>query len=1284
MQPSIPENRPLASAGMLRLRPRVLLKQISNVRRLFQFLGLALLLTSCGVSLGQLTQANRISTFAGNGTVGYSGDDGKATSATLNIPEYVAVDSAGNIFIAEVGNNIVRKIAASTGIITTVAGNGTAGFSGDGGPAISAELRTPAAVALDAAGNLYIADHNNNRVRKVDATTGIITTVAGNGTEGYSGDGGAATNAELNYPIGIALDSTGDIFIADNVDNTVREISATTGIITTVISNGSTPSPGFDGPVGIAIDNSGNLFIADTGNHRVVKLTIASGTISTMAGNGTPGSSGDGGPAASAELNSPAGVTFDSAGNLYINDAASNRIRKVSAATGIISTVAGDGTAGYTGDGGPAIDAEINDPGDVALDSAGNLYIPDAPDNVVRKVSPLTFASTAVASSSTPQNLLLQTTAAETITSLTVPVSEGNKKEYIVGKVTGCAVDGVTSNPAGTICTVPITFSPAYPGLRPVPLKVVTSAGNVNIGLNGQGVGPLAALTPGTMSTLAGEVNPPNCNAYNGPALLGPLCNPSAGAVDAAGNVYVAAFYSNTVSKIDLNGNITVIAGTGGFGVSGIGGPATSANIERPSDVTIDAAGNVYFSDETAQQVFKIDAITQIITSVVGNGTQGYSGDNGPAIMASLNRPEGVAVDVQGNLYVEDQDNNLIRKIDTAGIITTVAGNPATINQGSTAFSGDGGPATQANLDLCCGGVAAAYDNIAVDAAGNLFIGDSLHNVVREVTTDGIIHTVAGNNALGAGYSGDGGAATSAQLNLPMGVAVDAAGDLYIADFSNNRIRKVDAATQIITTVAGNGQGGSAGDGGPATQVSLTGPQKVVLDGQGNLYIADTKNNLIRKTDVSNPTLTFITPTAVGSTDTTDGPLGVVISDIGNAPLTLPPPSTGTNPSISTSCSLSSGENEACPGLESIFSSGDAGDGKQLRAGGKPRSNSWRQHQRFACADGQQSECGQPICHTDDHAHRRGARRSAAPAHALDDGLWQRDRGDHQRGTNGHAQEYRYLSAPNQQLRILQQRHQFVQRNQQLRFQRGCGSKLLHCSHLHSCGYGSSHREPRRELSFSDCSAVDRLDLHWNSCCSPASRAYPSDGELRQRDKRHYQRGPDLHPDQCRQRIAVHHVHLFIGNECRQLCPRLEDLRFEPRCWSFVHDLRHLLTSSCGQLYGKLVDCRYGGHANCIAERNRDSCCCTSSRSDSCNGELRQRHHRSHQRRSDLHPGQRRQRGSDHQFHWPQRSQCLRVCHRVKDLRNVACCKRFLHHLRNLRTHRSRIGNSGSERFRQR
>jgi trimeric autotransporter adhesin len=924
MPSSIPRISQLVSRCILRQYSRSVTHSHSKARRpLHLFALMVVLLAFSKPLIAQLIQVNSISTVAGNGTGGDSGDGGAATGATLSLPRGALVDRAGDIFIVDEGNNNVRKIAASTGIITTVAGNGTAGFSGDGGAATSAELNVPEAIALDAAGNLYIADTFNNRVRKVNATTGIITTVAGNGSTTSSGDGGLATNAGLSSPVGIALDSSGNIFFTDSGEIGVREINATTGAITTVISYSSVPSPGFQAVDAIAIDGSSNLFIAD--NHRVLKLIAATRAISVVAGNDTAGSSGDGGPATSAELNDPSSLALDVASNLYISDDSSNNIRKVSAATGIISTVAGNGTVGYSGDGGAAVDAKLSAPRGVALDSAGNLYIADTYNHVVREVSPAAFPVTNVGSIAS-QNLFLQTTTAASIASFTIPASQGNKKEYTVGKVTGCATDGVTSNSAGTICTVPITFSPAYPGLRQVPLKAVTSAGNVNIGLNGIGVGPLAVISPGTMSTLAGEVNAPNCNTYSGPALLGPLCNPSAGAVDFAGNVYVAAFYSNTVSKIDTSGNITVIAGTGAGGLSGVGGPATSATFDRPADVVVDPAGNVYFIGETAQQVFKINAVTQILTSVAGNGNAGYSGDNGPATQASLNYPEGLALDTQGNLYIEDHDNNLIRRVDTSGIITTVAGNPATTGQDSPVYSGDGGPATQANLALYGGGVYASYDSITVDAAGNLFIGDSGHHVVREVTTNGIIHTVAGNNALGAGFAGDGGAATSAQLNWPMGVAVDPGGDLYIADFYNNRIRKVDAATQTITTVAGDGSQGSA-DSGLATQVSLNGPQKIVLDGEGNLYVADTKNNLVRKSDVSNPTLTFVTPTAVGSTDTTDGPLGVVISNIGNAPLALPPPAAGTNASVSAGFSLYSGETGACPALSSSSSAGTLGQG---------------------------------------------------------------------------------------------------------------------------------------------------------------------------------------------------------------------------------------------------------------------------------------------------------------------------------------------------------------------
>jgi len=322
-----------------------------------------------------------ISTVAGNGTSGSSGDGGPASSAELGYPSGVAVDGAGNLFIADTFNARIRKVTPA-GAISTVAGNGTRGFTGDGGPATSAELRLPGGVAVDSVGDLFIADETNNRIRKVTAA-GAISTVAGNGTPGFSGDGGPATSAELFEPGGLAVDSGGNLFIADSMNNRIRKVTPA-GTISTVAGNGV---EGFGGdgqpaivaelnqPNGVAIDSAGNLFIADLANNRIRKVTPA-GTISTVAGNGTPGFSGDGGPATSAELFSPWDVAVDGAGNLFIADAFNDCIRKVTPG-GTIGTVAGNGTPGFSGDGGLSTLAELRMPEAVAVDGAGNLFIAD-------------------------------------------------------------------------------------------------------------------------------------------------------------------------------------------------------------------------------------------------------------------------------------------------------------------------------------------------------------------------------------------------------------------------------------------------------------------------------------------------------------------------------------------------------------------------------------------------------------------------------------------------------------------------------------------------------------------------------------------------------------------------------------------------------------------------------------------------------------------------------------------------------------------------------------------
>ena len=324
---------------------------------------------------------------AGTSRLGYSGDGGPAIDAQLNVPQGLAADSRGNLYIADWGNRRIRKVSA--GVITTVAGNGFGGFNGDNQSATSATLYGPWAVAVDSGGNLYIADGNNFRIRKV-SPSGNITTIAGNGTSGFSGDGGPATSAEFGNVYGIAVDSAGDVYIADSDNSRVRKVSAA-GIITTVAGNGTLGFSGDGGAAvnaeftqlnGVAVDSSGNILIADSANNRIRK--VSSGVITTVAGTGLPGFFSDGGLAFQAQLNAPLAVAADNSGNFYIADSRNFRVREVSAAD-VIDTIAGNGIETYSGDGGAAVSAQRAAPSGVAADSNGNVYIADTGDNRIRK-----------------------------------------------------------------------------------------------------------------------------------------------------------------------------------------------------------------------------------------------------------------------------------------------------------------------------------------------------------------------------------------------------------------------------------------------------------------------------------------------------------------------------------------------------------------------------------------------------------------------------------------------------------------------------------------------------------------------------------------------------------------------------------------------------------------------------------------------------------------------------------------------------------------------------------
>ncbi|RYE20786.1 MAG: hypothetical protein EOP51_17095, partial [Sphingobacteriales bacterium] len=752
-----------------------------------------------------------VSTIAGNGTNKFGGDRTQATAASLLSPTDIVRDSKGNIYIA--GGHRIRRIDAVTKVITTFAGIGVKGFAGDGGLATEARFNfNQSGLAVDTAGNLYVSDDGNNRIRKIDIKTNIITTIAGTGVAGSSGDNGPAIAATLNGPGKLVVDIRGIIYFSDYLNQRIRKIIPQTNLITTM-RVGTLAE-------GIAVDRTANYLFLTSGS-RILRLNILGNTLSVFGGVAFPGYAGDGGSVFGAQFGALSDVAVDSYNNMYVSDLTYHVVRKINMLTNIVTTYAGKGMQGFSGDGGAAILATFNGPTALTTDQAGNIYVCDRDNARIRKIGSAVvqtiifpvIAPVKIGSADVALNAVASSGLPVTYTSSdTTVVTIVNGKAHLVGQ--GSAM--ITARQGGNINFTPVQLARTIAVISSVTstAKIFTIAGN---GIN----------------AFAGD---------GGAAKSASLANPYAMAKDSKGNIYLATADSR-IRRIDAaTGIITTVAGTGVAGFSGDGGLAKNAQLNIPrgalTGIAVDATGNVYIADTFNQRIRKITVTTGIITTLIGNGTPGFSGDLGLAANSFIADPEGIAVDAAGNIYFTDQYGSLVRKIAVGtNKVTTVAG------RGPLDGYQNNMPATDVLLGF--------VERITLDKSGNLYIADSGYGVIRKVTTStGILTNIGGN--FNNGYNGDGGLATSASLASFMGLAVDDKLNIYIADQSNNAVRRIDGVTKIITTVAGTGLQGYSGDNGPANLASMFYPSDVSLDKNGDLYILDYANNVVRKVGANN------------------------------------------------------------------------------------------------------------------------------------------------------------------------------------------------------------------------------------------------------------------------------------------------------------------------------------------------------------------------------------------------------------------------------------------------
>ena len=912
--------------------------------------------------------AQYVTTLAGSGNATFA--NGQGTSASFSYPYGLAVDSGGNVYVADYYNHRVRKITAG-GVVTTLAGSGNATFVNGQGTAAS--FWSPQGVAVDASGNVYVADTTNHRIRKI-TSNGTVTTLAGSGSPGFAD--GQGTAASFRGPSGVAVGESGNVYVADTNNNRIRKVTAGGNVTVLAGSGGSGYADGqgiaasFRGPTGVAVDGSGNVYVADINNNLIRKVT-PSGNVSTLAGSGLNGNEDGQGTAAS--FLSPAGVVVDGKGNVYVADSYNNRIRQITV-SGNVTTLAGSGNSG-SADGQGTV-ASFNSPTGVAVDGSGNVYVADYYNNRIRKIVPSPRLSL-----EQPVGTALQNS--QTISFGNVPVGNSRSLTFTIKNTGTAPLTGLYINnygwpiqasplPSNTIApggnmTFTVTYTPYWGGQSSSALEIYSNDPSVNpftINLTGNGLAwwmdsdgdgmndsleysmsnlgfdwqvsqpalvaaynvKIEVASPSTIN-LSGKSLTQDLVALGGTGFVWQVLSgmlPPGVSLNASGQISgtltTPGNYKFTVKVTNAEGfsaykwlQVRVVppttsgggynfinfagdllgfsgssdasfigsgAASGGFtgsadGSTGFTGSADAASREpllyAPSGIAVDASGNIYVSDSANNQVRKVTS-NGTIQNLAGVFT-GSGGQDGTAWNARFKNPQGMATDASGNIYVADQDNHAIRKITANSTVSTVAG--SFTGSGAAGFSGsaDGAGKTAARFNK--------PSDVAVDSAGNIYVADSGNHAIRKISTNGTVSTLAGTMGLAGNTDAVG---SAARFRSPQGIAVSGSGTVYVADTGNQVIRRI-TANGTVSTFAGAAFTGSASPlggrasftgsahaafigsadattlqasaDGNATTARFSYPTDITIDSQGNFYVTDSATEKIRKIS-SNGTVTTL------------------------------------------------------------------------------------------------------------------------------------------------------------------------------------------------------------------------------------------------------------------------------------------------------------------------------------------------------------------------------------------------------------------------------------------